>query len=167
MDHAETITLADGARIATWTRAGPAEAPHVVLLHGGPGLWDYLEPLAGLIGDEATTHRYDQRGCGASSPSDEQSVARSVADLDELRAHWGVDRFVPIGHSFGATLALAYAAAYPSGYLRSATSAVSASATGARPFATSDAGGPSRSQRDWPNCLCRSAPRTRRWSGAR
>ena len=113
MDHAETITLADGARIATWTRPGPAEPPHVVLLHGGPGLWDYLEPLAGLIGDEATTHRYDQRGCGASSPSDEQSVARSVADLDELRAHWGVDRFVPIGHSFGATLALAYAAAYP------------------------------------------------------
>lgn len=113
MDHAETITLADGARIATWTRPGPAEAPHVVLLHGGPGLWDYLEPLAGLIGDEVTTHRYDQRGCGASSPSDEQSVARSVADLDELRAHWGVDRFVPIGHSFGATLALAYAAAYP------------------------------------------------------
>jgi proline iminopeptidase len=113
MDDSETITLSDGARLATWTRAGPVDAPHVVLLHGGPGLWDYLAPLADLLEAEATTHRYDQRGCGASTASAEQSMARSVADLDELRGHWGLDRFVLIGHSFGATLALAYAAAHP------------------------------------------------------
>lgn len=109
----ETVTLDDGATLATWTRRGRAGAPHVVLLHGGPGLWDYLEPLAELIGDEATVHRYDQRGCGQSSAVAEQSMARSVADLEQLRTHWGLASWVVIGHSFGAGLALAHAAAHP------------------------------------------------------
>ena len=107
------VPLADGVRLATWKRAGRPGSPDVVLLHGGPGLWDYLKPLADLIGDEAAVYRYDQRGCGASSASAEQSMARSVADLEELRRHWGLDSMVVIGHSFGAALGLAYAATHP------------------------------------------------------
>ncbi|GAA1525619.1 alpha/beta hydrolase [Kribbella lupini] len=90
----------------------PVDPLPVVLLHGGPGLWDYLAPLADLI-DDRVVHRYDQRGCGGSDPSDEQSIARLVADLEELREHWGHERMVVVGHSFGATLALRYAAAHP------------------------------------------------------
>lgn len=110
---AELVALSDGAALATRRRPGPPGTPDVVLLHGGPGLWDYLEPLADLIGEEASTYRYDQRGCGASTPSALQSIDRSVADLEELRRHWGLERMVLIGHSFGAALALAYAAAFP------------------------------------------------------
>lgn len=107
------MVLGDGVRLATTTRPGRPGAPDVVLLHGGPGLWDYLEPLADLIGGEATVLRYDQRGCGASSASAEQSMAHSVADLEELREHWGMESMVVVGHSFGAALALAYAAGHP------------------------------------------------------
>lgn len=109
----EPVTLSDGAVLATRRRPGRPGTPDVVLLHGGPGLWDYLEPLDDLIGDHASTYRYDQRGCGESTPSELQSIERSVADLDELRGHWGLERMVLIGHSFGAALALAYAAAHP------------------------------------------------------
>ncbi len=86
----------------------------LVLVHGGPGLWDYLEPVAACVADVVTTHRYDQRGCGRSDPSDVQTLARSVADLEELREAFGHERWVVFGHSFGAAIATAYAAAHPS-----------------------------------------------------
>lgn len=105
------VELADGTRLQTYT-SGTSSTTPVVLLHGGPGLWDYLSPVADLI-DDRTVHRYDQRGCGGSDPSDEQSMARSVADLEELREHWGHEQIVVLGHSFGATLALHYAVTHP------------------------------------------------------
>lgn len=85
----------------------------MLLLHGGPGLWDYLAPVDALLDGASPVHRYDQRGCGRSSPSDDLSIARYVADIDELRGHWGHEYLVLIGHSFGATLALAYAGTHP------------------------------------------------------
>jgi len=65
-----------------------------------------LEPLT-------TVHRFDQRGCGGSDDAPEYTFARYIADLEALRRHWGHDDWVVVGHSFGATLALAYAAANP------------------------------------------------------
>ncbi len=123
--------MSDGARLATWTDPGPAEAPAVILVHGGPGLWDYLAPLAGLLAGRAVVHRYDQRRCGSSTgpegaearavgarpgaataPAD-LTMERFVADIEELRAAFGHEHVVLIGHSFGATLALAYAGVHP------------------------------------------------------
>ena len=102
----------DGARL--WTSSsGPDGAPGVVFVHGGPGLWDYLGPFADLAAGFARTHRYDQRGCGRSGPAGDHGMARYVADLDELRAHFGYERWHVVGHSFGAMLALDYAAAHP------------------------------------------------------
>jgi proline iminopeptidase len=40
-------------------------------------------------------------------------MAEAVADLEALRAHWGLPTWVVGGHSFGATLALAYALTHP------------------------------------------------------
>ncbi|MFI7449348.1 alpha/beta fold hydrolase [Nonomuraea sp. NPDC049714] len=59
--------------------------------------------------DSTVVHRFDQRGCGRSDPSDDQRMDRLVADFDNLRRHWGYDRWIVIGHAFGATFALAYA----------------------------------------------------------
>lgn len=87
--------------------------PALVLVHGGPGLWDYLEPVAACVSDVVTTHRYDQRGCGRSDPSDVQSIAQTVADLEELREAFGHQRWAVFGHSFGAAVATAYVAAHP------------------------------------------------------
>lgn len=109
------IPLADGARLATYTSGTAGDMPPVVLLHGGPGLWDYLDPLAALVEADTVVHRYDQRGCGGSSstaPAD-LTIERYVEDLEELRVAWGHERWVVIGHSFGADLALAYAATHP------------------------------------------------------
>ena len=85
----------------------------MVFVHGGPGLWDNLGPVASAVADLVSTSRYDQRGCGRSSPVSEYRMDRFVADLDELRVHTGVERWMVFGHSFGATLALAYAATHP------------------------------------------------------
>ncbi|GAA3863346.1 hypothetical protein GCM10022227_20730 [Streptomyces sedi] len=104
----------DGVRLWTETTgpSGAAVRP-VVLLHGGPGLWDQLRPVAALLEADGTVHRFDQRGCGRSDPSDDQRMARAVADIEALRRHFGHERWTVMGHSFGATLALAYAWTHP------------------------------------------------------
>jgi proline iminopeptidase len=106
------VTLSDGATLWTCSAGDPA-APPLVLLHGGPGLWDYLDQPAALAADTFRTHRYDQRGCGRSGPSTDYTMARWVADLDELRERLGHERWFVFGHSFGATLGLRYAATHP------------------------------------------------------
>lgn len=109
----ELVAVDEEGRLQTWTSGTTTVGPPVVLLHGGPGLWDYLEPVADLLGDRTLVHRYDQRGCGGSTGVGAVTMARWVADLEGLREHWGHARWVVVGHSFGATLALAYAAAHP------------------------------------------------------
>ncbi|WP_165956870.1 alpha/beta fold hydrolase [Kribbella antibiotica] len=97
---------------ATTGTATPAAAP-VIILHGGPGTWSDHLTLAEMLDDLTVVHRFDQRGCGRSGPSGVQSMARSAQDIDELRQYWGHEKIVVIGHSFGATLAITYAALYP------------------------------------------------------
>lgn len=99
-----------GARF--WTATTGVGRP-VVLLHGGPGGHDDLGPLASMIDDTHLVHRFDQRACGRSSGDPPFTLERWVADLEELREHWGHDRWVVGGHSFGAELALAYAVTHP------------------------------------------------------
>ncbi|WP_170970405.1 alpha/beta fold hydrolase [Streptomyces zhaozhouensis] len=110
----ERVTTDDGVRLWTET-TGPdrAAARPVLLLHGGPGLWDYLRPVAALLEEDGPVHRFDQRGCGRSDPSDDLRMARAVADIEALRRHFGHARWTVVGHSFGATLALAYAWTHP------------------------------------------------------
>jgi proline iminopeptidase len=76
-------------------------------------LWDDYAVLAEMLDDLTVVHRFDQRGCGRSDPSDLQTMRRLAQDIDELRLYWGHERILVVGHSFGATLALLYAASYP------------------------------------------------------
>jgi proline iminopeptidase len=107
----------DGARLWTATQGpdqGPEQGPALVLAHGGPALCDNLGPVADMVGDLLTVHRYDQRACGRSSGEGAgQTVASSIADLEALRRHWGHERWVVGGHSWGASLALLYALTHP------------------------------------------------------
>ena len=98
--------------VSLWT-ATQGLGPPAVLCHGGPGIYDYLEPVAAMIDDLATIHRYDQRGCGRSQDTPPNDIATFVADLDALRAHWGYGSWTVIGHSWGAELALMYAIRHP------------------------------------------------------
>jgi len=59
---------------------------------------------------------FDQRGCGASRPHAElrdNSTWDLVADIELLRAHLGIERWMLFGGSWGSTLALAYAQRHP------------------------------------------------------
>lgn len=110
MNVGEEMVAVPGASL--WT-ARQGSGPAMVLCHGGPGLWDYLGPVACMVDDLATVYRYDQRACGRSSGAAAYDLATAVADMEALRQHWAVDRWVMGGHSAGATLALAYALMYP------------------------------------------------------
>ena len=87
--------------------------PPLVLLHGGPGLWDYLGPVAGQIASRVTVHRYDQRGAGGSERRPPYDLDTLIADLEALRTQWGHPGWIVAGHSWGADLALAYALRHP------------------------------------------------------
>lgn len=110
MQEYELVSVPDGSLWTTRQGNGPA----LVCCHGGPGLWDYLAPVAGMVDDLMTVYRYDQRACGRSSGGPPYDVVTAVADLDALRDHWKLPQWIVLGHSWGATLALAYCLAYPS-----------------------------------------------------
>jgi len=106
----EMVATDDGCRL--WTTHTGAGVP-LVLCHGGPGFWDTLGGLAGLLGDVACVHRWDQRGCGRSERRGPYTVARALADLDAVRRHHGLGELALLGHSWGAELALRYTLAHP------------------------------------------------------
>ncbi|HET8625411.1 MAG TPA: alpha/beta fold hydrolase [Gemmatimonadales bacterium] len=86
--------------------------PPVVVLHGGPGAsFDYLLPGFDALADGRTLIYYDQRGGGRSPIPRDQPVGwrDHVADLEALRAVWGVERLTILGYSWGGLLAQLYA----------------------------------------------------------
>ncbi len=98
---------------------GPRDAPAILYLHGGPGYNSYA--FQDIVGESLSGYRViylDQRGCGRSAPLgvDDLSaftVDAMVDDLEAVRDFLGLDRFVPMGHGFGAVLALEYARRFP------------------------------------------------------
>lgn len=111
MSDSAMIRLRDDAEL--WT-AVSGTGPPVALLHGGPGMWDYLAPLAALLDSEFTVIRFDQRGCGRSTGCDGPfTIAQAVDDMDQVRSALGFARWAVVGHSWGAELALRYAAQRP------------------------------------------------------
>lgn len=96
----------DGVELWVERTGGDAGLP-LVLCHGGPGLWDNLGPLAALVDHDRAVIRWDQRGCGRSGGAQGPfGVARSLADLEAIRRHLDITRWIVGGHSWGATLAL-------------------------------------------------------------
>jgi proline iminopeptidase len=104
--------MADDALIG-WTAEGDTTRRlPVVMLHGGPGLPDYLGEVATMIADLAPVYRYDQRGTGRSEWQGRHSLARHVDDLAELLDAWGATKAVLIGHSYGTDLASRFCLAH-------------------------------------------------------
>ena len=87
-----------------------ASGPQVVLLHGGPGTPGYMAPLARALADSYRIVEPFQRASGG----DPLTVDRHVEDMKALiDGHCRPRQPVLVGHSWGAMLALAYAAAHP------------------------------------------------------
>lgn len=101
----------DGATLAIRHYDGSGEP--IVLLHGGPGMGDYFGALPEVLSPPHRVISYDQRGCGKSVCDGSFDVARQVADLDAIRAHFGASRIHIFGHSWGGLLGQLYAKAHP------------------------------------------------------
>jgi len=84
----------------------------LVLCHGGPGGYDYLHSVAGMIDDLCRVVRYDQRGSGRSEMKGPYNVDTFVEDLEFLRSKFNFNKWIVCGHSWGAALALAYTIKY-------------------------------------------------------
>lgn len=87
-----------------------------IYLHGGPG--SGCQPDHRRLFDPERMHAvlFDQRGCGRSRPKgsrEHNTTAHLIADMEKIREKFGISRWMVVGGSWGATLALAYAEAYP------------------------------------------------------
>ncbi len=114
------LDAGDGEEIF-WETCGAPDGRPAVVIHGGPG--SGCTPWHRTLFDP-NAYRvvlFDQRGCGRSrphaadpeTPLDRNTTPDLIADIERLREHLGIERWLVWGGSFGSILALAYAERHP------------------------------------------------------
>ncbi|MFF1571514.1 prolyl aminopeptidase [Leifsonia sp. NPDC058292] len=114
------LPVGDGNELYWETSGNPSGTP-VVVLHGGPGSGSTPGGRRTWNPEKYLIVQFDQRNCGRSTPSaadpsvdlSANTTEHLIADLESLRLHLGVERWVVWGGSWGCTLALAYAERHP------------------------------------------------------
>ena len=106
----------DDVHILYYEESGAGDGAPALFLHGGPGAG--CQPSHRRYFDPAHYRvvLFDQRGCGKSAPFGEikhNTTAHLIADIERLRDHLGIERWLVFGGSWGSTLAMAYAQQYP------------------------------------------------------
>ncbi len=109
------LPVGDGHELYVETIGKPGGVP-AVYLHGGPGAG--CQPLHRNLFDPNRHYAvlFDQRGAGRSTPAgsrEANTTAHLIADIEAIRTHLGLEKWLVVGGSWGATLALAYAEAHP------------------------------------------------------
>ncbi|MGW7688609.1 prolyl aminopeptidase [Streptomyces asiaticus] len=114
------LEVGDGNRIY-WETSGNPQGKAALCVHGGPGSGGH-RGVRGMFDPEVfRIVLFDQRGCGeslphASDPSvslEHNTTDHLIADMERLREHLGIDRWLLYGGSWGSTLILAYAERHP------------------------------------------------------
>ena len=111
----ELLPVGDGHEIYVES-VGRADGIPAVYLHGGPG--SGCQPDHRRLFDPERFHAvlFDQRGAGRSRPKgsrEDNTLPHLIADMELIREKFGFERWMVVGGSWGATLALAYAQAHP------------------------------------------------------
>ncbi len=112
---AGTLVL-DHTHTMYWEQSGNPKGVSVVFLHGGPGAGSAPNHRRFFDPAHYRIVIYDQRGAGRSTPLGElrdNTTPHLIADLDHLRAHLDIGRWIVFGGSWGSTLALAYGESHP------------------------------------------------------
>jgi proline iminopeptidase len=110
----QLLPVGDGHEIYVET-VGRVDGIPAVYLHGGPG--SGCQPDHRRLFDPERFHAvlFDQRGAGRSQPKgrrEANTLAHLIADMETIREKFGFERWMVVGGSWGATLALAYAQAH-------------------------------------------------------
>ncbi|MBC7814052.1 MAG: prolyl aminopeptidase [Burkholderiales bacterium] len=114
------LNVGDG-NLIYWEVCGNPLGKPAVVLHGGPGsgfstrMRCYFDPNAYRV------ILFDQRNCGRSTPNASDittdlaanTTQQLIADIEQLRQHFNIERWLLFGGSWGSTLALAYAEQHP------------------------------------------------------
>ena len=101
-------------------KIGSGSAPAVLVLHGGPGGNHHNLVAFQALADERPVIFYDQLGCGKSDRPNNPSLWTAERYFDEVRAvrdGLRLKNYHLIGHSWGTTLAVGFAAKHPTGIL--------------------------------------------------
>lgn len=114
--HASGSLPVDEIHSIYWEETGNPRGIPVVILHGGPGggiRWYHTR-----VADPERFRMivFDQRGCGRSTPFgslERNTTQHLVEDIEALRKHRGIDKWIVLGGSWGSALGLAYAQAHP------------------------------------------------------
>ncbi len=99
-----------------WEESGNPRGKPAVFLHGGPGAGSSPVNRQFFDPERYRIVVFDQRGCGRSRPHaslEDNTTWHLVEDIERLREFLGIERWLVFGGSWGSTLALAYAQAYP------------------------------------------------------
>ncbi|MET7339288.1 prolyl aminopeptidase [Nonomuraea sp. NPDC005650] len=118
-DHGH-LDAGDG-HLIYWEVCGNPEGKPALVVHGGPGGGCTPGQRRGFDPERYRVILFDQRNCGRSLPHagdpavdlSTNTTQHLIADMERLREHLGVDRWLLYGGSWGSTLMLAYAEAHP------------------------------------------------------
>ena len=117
--QSQYLDTGDGHQLYLEECGNPQGLP-VVFLHGGPGGGCTDSNRRYFNPDIYRIILFDQRGAGRSRPHaalENNTTQHLIADMEMIRSHLGIDRWVVFGGSWGSTLALAYAQTHPTAVL--------------------------------------------------
>jgi proline iminopeptidase len=114
------LDVGDGQSIY-WEVSGDPDGKPAVTLHGGPGSGSAPSWRRWFDPTRYRIVQFDQRGSGLSTPHagdlatdlSTNTTHHLIADIERLRAHLGIERWLVVGASWGVTLGLAYAERFP------------------------------------------------------
>jgi len=135
-----------GARVASYQVIGSGRP--ALMFAGGPGFAaSYMTGDAELLSDALQSYLIDPHGSGSSTPPADPanySPEGHARFYEEVRQALGLPRMVVLGHSFGGTTALSYAALFP----ESTQACVAVAAFGIGPDADAQEGGEAEAEAD-------------------
>ncbi|MFJ2176723.1 prolyl aminopeptidase [Streptomyces sp. NPDC087851] len=118
-DHG-LLDVGDGNRVH-WEVSGTPRGKPALVVHGGPGSGRTPYARRHFDPERYRVVLFDQRNCGRSTPNASDPAAdmrhnttdHLIADMERLRNHLGIERWLLYGGSWGSTLILAYAQRHP------------------------------------------------------